>query len=69
MEVLQKTENRITIRLSDSTPGYTSGGNENTNLRRCMHTNVLSSITFKSQGMKAHKGQQMNKEHEACIYK
>ena len=36
MKVPQKTENRTTVWSSNSTPGYVSEENENTNLQRYM---------------------------------
>ena len=53
MEVPQKTKNRTTIQSSNSTPGYISRKNENTNSKRYMHPNVHSSTIFSSQDMEA----------------
>ena len=38
MESFQKVKNRTTIQSSNSSPGYLSGENINTNLKRYMHT-------------------------------
>ena len=53
MEVPQKTKNRTAIWSSNSTPGYISEENGNTNLKRYMHPNVHSSIIYNSQDMEA----------------
>ena len=53
MEGSQKTKNRTTIWSSNSTPGYISKENENTNLKRYMHPNVHSGIIYNSQNMEA----------------
>ena len=44
MEVPQKTKNRTIISSSNSTPGYISEANENTNSKRYMHPYVKSTI-------------------------
>ena len=49
MLCLKKAKNRTTIRSSNSTPGYLSKENENTNSKRYMHPNIHSSITYSSQ--------------------
>ena len=38
-----KNQNRTTMGCSNSTPGYISGKNKNTNLKRYMHPNVYGS--------------------------
>ena len=48
-EVPQKAKNRTTTRLSNSTPGYVSEENKNTNSKRHMYPNVYSSIIHNSQ--------------------
>ena len=61
MEVSQKAKNRITILLSNSTPGYISEKNKNTNLKGYMyptvHRNIIytvdSSIIYNSQDMES----------------
>ena len=53
MEVPQKIKNITTIWDSNSTPGYTSEENKNTNLKKYMHPNVHSSIIYNSQDMEA----------------
>ena len=53
MKVPQKTENRTTMWSSNSTPGYISEENENTDSKRYMHPNVHSSMIDKSQVMVA----------------
>ena len=47
MEIPQKTKNRTIIHSSNSTPGYISKENENSNLKRYMHPN--SSIIYKAK--------------------
>ena len=46
MEVLQNIKNRTTIQSSNSTSGYLSKENKNTNSKRHMHANVHCSIIF-----------------------
>ena len=53
MEVPQKTKNRITIWYSNSTPGYISRKNKNTNLKRYMNLNVHSSTIYNRQDKEA----------------
>ena len=55
MEVPQKTKNRTTIQCSNSTPGYISKGNENTNLERYMHPSAHSSTVYNCQDTEAPK--------------
>ena len=50
---LKKSKIETTIWSSNSTPGYTSEENENTNLKRYMYVNVHSSIIYNSQDMEA----------------
>ena len=52
-EVPQKTKNSTTIWCSNSTAGYISGENKNTNSKRYMHPNVHSSIIHNSQDIEA----------------
>ena len=75
MEVPQKVKNRTTIGSSNSNPGYLSGKNENTNLRRYLHPNVHSSTIYNSHDMEATQvpiNRQMDKEggvfHHIYIY-
>ena len=51
-EFLQN-KNRAIILSSISTPEYISRKNKNTNLKRYMHPNVHSCITYNSQDMEA----------------
>ena len=60
MEVPQKIKNITTIQSSNSTPGYLSKENKNTNSKRYIHRNVHSSIIYNSQDMEASVHQQMN---------
>ena len=53
MEVPQKIKNRTTVRSGNSTPGYLSEENENTNSKRYMHPCVHCSIIYNSQDMDA----------------
>ena len=53
MEGSQKTKNRTNIKPSNSTPGYISKKNENTNLKRYMHPSVHSSIIYNCQDIEA----------------
>ena len=54
MEVPQKKpKNRTIIWSSNSTPGYASKENENTNSRRCTYHNVHNSVIYNSQSMQA----------------
>ena len=53
MEGSQNTKNKTTIWSSNSTPGYISEENENTDLKRYMHPNVHRGIIYKSQDMEA----------------
>ena len=53
MEVPQKIKNRTTIQLSNSTSGYFSEENKNTNSKRYMHPRVHCSIISNSQDMEA----------------
>ena len=65
MEVPQKAKNRTTVWSSNSSPGYTSEKSKNTNLKRYMHLNIHSSITYNSQDMETSQGsinKWMNKE-------
>ena len=52
-KVFKKAENRPIIQCSDSTPGYMSRKNKNTNSIRYMHPNVHSSTVYSSQDMAA----------------
>ena len=49
MEVPQKLTNRTTVRSSNSTSGYFSEENKNTNLKRNMHSHVHCSNIHNSQ--------------------
>lgn len=51
MEVTQNAKNRTTTWPSNSTPGYISEKNKNTNLKRHIHSNVHISIICNSQAM------------------
>ena len=51
MEVPQKTKSGTTMWSSNSTPGYRSKENKNTNLKRYMHPSVCSSIMYNCQDM------------------
>ena len=53
MEIPQKAKNRTKIWFNNSTPEYISEENKNTNLKRCMHLNVPSSIIYNGQDMEA----------------
>ena len=53
MEGPQKIKNRITTRSNSFTPEYLSQENENPNLKRYTHPNVLCSIIHGSQDMEA----------------
>ena len=53
IEIPQNIKNRTTMWSSNSTPGYMSEENQNTNLKRYMHPNVHSSIIYKSQDVEA----------------
>ena len=47
-EVPQKMKNRTIIWSSNSTFGYVSEGNKNTNLKRYLHTHVHCNIIYTS---------------------
>ena len=49
MEVPYKTENRLTIRFSSSTPGHISRKDDNSNLKRYMHPSVHNRTVYNSQ--------------------
>ena len=49
MEVPYKTENRVTIRFSSSTPGHISRKDDNSNLKRYMHPSVHNRTVYNSQ--------------------
>ena len=51
MEVPQKFKNRTTSWSSNSTSGYLSKENENTNSKRYIHTHIHCSIIYNSQDM------------------
>ena len=51
MKVSQKSENRSTLLSSSSTSGYLSEKDENTNLKRYMHSYVHCNIIYNSQDM------------------
>ena len=53
MEISQKTKNRTIIWTSYSTLRYILKENENTNLKRYIHPNILSSILYNSQDVEA----------------
>ena len=53
MEGPQKIKNRTAIQSSNSTSGYLSEENENTNLKRYRHCCVHCSIVYNSQDMEA----------------
>ena len=53
MEVPQKIKNRTTIWSSNSTSEYLSEENENTNLKRYVHSHVHCSIIYNRQDMEA----------------
>ena len=52
MKVSQKIKNRITTWCSNSTSGYLSEENENTNFRRCIYLHVHCSIMYNIQDTK-----------------
>ena len=52
MEVPQKIKNRTTIQSSNSTSGYFSKKNKNTNSKRHVHPHIHYSIIHNSQDMK-----------------
>ena len=69
MEVPQKSENRITIRSSNPTPGHIS--RQNSNPKRYMQPCVHSSTVHKSPDMKATStpiNRGTNQEDGACAY-
>ena len=53
MEFPQKIKNRTAIWFSNSTTGYLSEENENTNLKKYMHPYVHCSIIYSTQYMEA----------------
>ena len=53
MEVLQKIKNRTSIGVSNFTFGYLPKENNNTNLKRYMHSNVHCNIIYNNQDMEA----------------
>ena len=53
MEIPKKIKNTTTIRSSNSTPGYLSKENENTNLKRYVYSYGHCSIIYNSQDMEA----------------
>ena len=53
MKFPQKIKNKSTIQSSNSTSGYFSKENRNTNLKRYMHSYVHCSIICNSQDMEA----------------
>ena len=53
MEVTEKSKSKTTIQSSNSTFGYLSEENKNTNLRRYIHRYVHCSIIYNSQDMEA----------------
>ena len=53
MEVPQKIKNRTTTQSSNSTLGYLSKENKNTNSKRYMHPSVHYSTIYKSQDIEA----------------
>ena len=61
MEVARKIKNRTTIWSSNSTSGCLPKENENTNLRRYMHSNEYYSIIYNSQDMETTKVYQRQK--------
>ena len=52
-ELSSKSWKQSHLWSSNSTPGYISRENENTNLKRYMHPNVHSSIIYNSEDIKA----------------
>ena len=53
MGVTKKIKSRTTIWSNNSTSGYLSKENKNTNLKRYMHPSVHCSIIYNSQDMEA----------------
>ena len=53
MEVPLKTKNRATVTARNRTPGHISGKDENSNLKRYVHSNAHSSTAYNSQDMEA----------------
>ena len=53
MKIPQKVKNITTIWYSNSTTGYTSEENKNTNLKKYMHPNVHNRIICNSQDTEA----------------
>ena len=49
--ILKIIKNRTAISSGNFTSGSISKGNKNTKLKRCLHTNVYSSIIYNSQDM------------------
>ena len=62
VEVPQKTKNRTTIWSRNSTSGYKSEENENTNSKRYMHSNIHSRVIYNSQDMEATKCPSIDKD-------
>ena len=53
MQIPQKVKNRSTIRSSNSTPGYLSKENRNTNSKKKMNPYVYCNIIYNRQDMEA----------------
>ena len=53
MELPQNIKNKSTIGYRNSTPGYISEENKNTNLKRYLHPNIHSSVIYNSQDLEA----------------
>ena len=71
LEIPLKTKNRTTIWSGNSTLGYISGKDENSNSKTCMHPSVYSSTIYNSQGMKTTQvpiNNQPKKMRCVCIY-
>ena len=67
---LKKIKNRTTTQSSKTVSGYTSNNNENTDLRRYLHTHIHCSITYNIQDInkKVPISGWMHQENTMCIY-
>ena len=71
MEFSQKIKNRNVIWSSNSTSGYLSEENKNTNLKRYTHLHVHYTIIYSRQDIEVTEvsiGRWMGKEIMVCIY-
>ena len=71
MQAHQKIKTKTNVQFNNSSPGYLSKGNKNTNLKMYMYPYVHCTFVYNSQDIEAtlvSVKEWMDKENMACIY-